>query len=69
MLVLSRKVGEEILIGDNVRVVIVDVVGDKVKVGVDAPADVEVDRKEVRLSKQSHPRNGGQSDAPQPQVP
>ena len=47
MLVLSRKVDEEILIGDNIRVVVIEVRGDKVRLGVAAPKDIPVHRKEV----------------------
>lgn len=47
MLVLSRKVGEEIVVGDGVRVVIVGISGRVVRIGVDAPKDVRVLRKEL----------------------
>lgn len=47
MLVLSRKKDESIVINDNVRVVVVDIVGDKVRLGVEAPRDVSVHRSEV----------------------
>ena len=47
MLVLSRRPGEEIIINGNIRVTVVSVKGDRVRVGIDAPADVPVDRAEV----------------------
>lgn len=47
MLVLTRKVDQSIIIGDNIRVVVVDVRGDQVKIGIDAPRDVMVHRHEV----------------------
>jgi len=47
MLVLSRKKGESVVIGDNVEFVILDVEGDTVKVGIRAPKDIEIFRKEV----------------------
>ena len=47
MLVLSRRVGEEIIINDNVRVTVVAVKGDRVRLGIVAPRDVTVDRSEV----------------------
>ena len=47
MLVLSRKKNESIVINDNIIVVVVDVRGDKVRLGVNAPSDVTVHRKEV----------------------
>ena len=47
MLVLSRQKDESIIIGDNVEIVIVDVRGEKVRLGITAPKDVTVHRKEV----------------------
>jgi len=47
MLVLSRKKNESIVIGDDIEVVIVDIRGDKVRLGIEAPAHVPVHRKEV----------------------
>jgi carbon storage regulator len=51
MLVLTRKVGEDIMIGDNIRVTITEIRGDKVRIGVEAPRDVQVDRQEVHQRK------------------
>ena len=47
MLVLSRQRDESIIIGDNVQVTIVDIRGDKVRLGIEAPAEISVHRKEV----------------------
>ncbi|NMB01614.1 MAG: carbon storage regulator CsrA [Firmicutes bacterium] len=47
MLVLTRKVDQSIMIGDHIRIVVVDVRGDQVKIGIDAPRDVMVHRHEV----------------------
>ena len=47
MLVLSRKVGERILIGDNVTVTVVRVSGGGVRLGIDAPAEMAVVREEL----------------------
>jgi carbon storage regulator len=47
MLVLSRKKNESIVIADNVIITIVEVRGDKVRLGIEAPKDVPVHRKEV----------------------
>lgn len=47
MLVLSRKTNESIMIGDNIEVKVVDVIGRTVKLGIEAPRDVAVHRKEV----------------------
>ena len=47
MLVLTRKVGQDIIIGDNIRITITQIKGDKVRIGIDAPPQVTVDRQEV----------------------
>ena len=47
MLVLSRQSDETIVIGDNIRVTIVEVRGDKVRIGIEAPRDVTVHRQEI----------------------
>jgi len=47
MLVLSRKKDEKIVIGDNISIMIVEIRGDKVRLGIDAPRDVSVHRREV----------------------
>jgi len=47
MLVLTRKIDQGIMIGDNVRVIVVDVRGDQVKLGIEAPRDVVVHREEI----------------------
>lgn len=47
MLVLSRKKNESIIIGDDVEIVIVDIKGDQVKIGIKAPRSVSVHRAEV----------------------
>jgi len=47
MLVLSRKRDERIMIGDEISLLVVDIRGDKVRLGIEAPSDVTVHRKEV----------------------
>ena len=47
MLVLSRQRDESIMIGDNIEITIVDIRGDKVRLGIAAPSEVPVHRKEV----------------------
>jgi carbon storage regulator len=48
MLVLSRKVGERILIGDDIRITVVRVSGGGVRIGVEAPAEKAVIREELK---------------------
>ena len=47
MLVLSRHKGEEIVISDDIKIVVVEIRGDKVRLGIEAPANVPVHRREV----------------------
>lgn len=51
MLVLSRRPGEEVIIAGNIRISIVAVKGDRVRVGISAPESVTVDRAEVHERK------------------
>lgn len=51
MLVLSRKLHQEIVIGDDIVITLVDIRGDKVRIGIQAPVDVPVDRREVHEAK------------------
>ena len=47
MLVLSRRVGERLIIGDNIVITVIDVRSDGVRIGIDAPKDVRINRAEV----------------------
>jgi carbon storage regulator len=47
MLILSRKVDERIMIGDQIEISVVDIRGDQVKIGIAAPTHIKVYRKEV----------------------
>lgn len=51
MLVLSRKIDEVIWVGRDVRIIVISVEGNRVRLGIDAPRDVPIDRDEVRQSK------------------
>ena len=50
MLVLSRKANQGIWIGDNIFITVLRIEGGRVKLGIEAPADVRVDRDEVRAA-------------------
>ena len=52
MLVLSRREDESILIGNNIRITVVRIEGGRIKIGIEAPKDVSVDRPEVREKKE-----------------
>ena len=47
MLVLSRKKDDVIVIGDDIRIMVIEIRGDKVRLGIDAPKDVTVHREEI----------------------
>lgn len=56
MLVLSRKPGEQIVVGDHIRVTILSVEGNRVRLGLQAPPDVSIVRHEITLP--GLPRDG-----------
>jgi carbon storage regulator len=56
MLVLSRKKNESIIINDHITVTVVEIRGDKVRLGIDAPKDVTVHRREVYEAIQNQSR-------------
>jgi len=57
MLVLSRKTGERVVIGKDIRVTVLEVRGDRVKLGFECPTEVPVHRKEIweRIARTSSP--------------
>jgi len=59
MLVLSRRLGETLTIGDNVRITILGISGNQVRVGISAPREIEVHREEVydRIQKDKEQEN------------
>ncbi len=64
MLVLSRQRDESIVIGENVVVTIVDIRGDKVRLGIQAPGEIPVHRQEVYEAIRRENRKGVASDVP-----
>ena len=59
MLVLSRKRNEQIVINDNIVVTVVDIRGDKVRLGIEAPTDIPVHRQEVHDAIQRNAKQEG----------
>jgi carbon storage regulator len=64
MLVLSRKVNQSIMVGDNVRVVVVAVDRDQVKLGIEAPREIAVHRSEIYEEIQRSNRSAAIAPAP-----
>jgi len=65
MLVLSRQRDQSIMIGDDIEITIVDVRGDKVRVGINAPKHISVHRKEVYEAIRRESEGNDQSDGSQ----
>ncbi|HOV63300.1 MAG TPA: carbon storage regulator CsrA [Spirochaetia bacterium] len=66
MLILTRKVNETIIIGDNIRVSLIEIRGDQVRIGVEAPKNIKVYREEVFSAIQEENRAAAQSDVKLP---
>lgn len=64
MLVLSRKINESIIIQDNIEVIILDIQGDQVKVGLKAPKNIKIYRKEIYEAIQQENIRAAQSKLP-----
>jgi carbon storage regulator len=71
MLILTRKTNEKVVIGDGIVVSVVEVRGDQVKLGIEAPRSVKVYRQEVYLAIQEENRRAADSalDLPDLQLP
>ena len=70
MLMLTRKVGEAIVLADNVRLTVVAIQGDKVRIGITAPEDITVDRLEIHGLKNAQRKERKQArDAPDEDLP
>lgn len=68
MLVLARKINESIMIGDAIEISIVEIKGDQVKLGINAPSSVKIFRKEVFQAIQEENKLAAQS-APADKLP
>ena len=60
MLILTRKMGESLVIGENITITVLGVKGNQTRLGVDAPRDVSVHREEIlnRIQADKHPEEG-----------
>ena len=60
MLVLSRKLGEKIFIGDDVEITVVDIDRGKIRLGITAPKDARIEREELRVARLKEEAEKGQ---------
>jgi carbon storage regulator len=63
MLALSRKLNESIIVGNDVEITILEVKGDQVKIGINAPKSIPIYRKEIYVQIQEANKEAAQSDA------
>ncbi len=68
MLVLTRKLGENIRIGDSVKITVLEVRSGQVKLGIEAPPEVKVHREEIyaRIQEENRRQQGPPSEDPRP---
>jgi carbon storage regulator len=66
MLILTRRVGETVMIGDDVTITVLGVKGNQVRVGINAPKSVAVHREEIyeRIKREQQPAHEESPDAP-----
>jgi carbon storage regulator len=47
MLILTRKIDESIIVGDNIKITVIEIQGDNVRIGIDAPRELSIHREEI----------------------
>lgn len=66
MLVLTRKLNESIIINDNIRVTVVGIRGNQIRLGIEAPGDVRIYREELVVAHRDSQQEPGRSPSPAP---
>lgn len=61
MLVLSRKIGEAIILNDDTKIVVIDIQGKQVKIGIDAPKETKIYREEIYKAIQAENQHAAKS--------
>ncbi|MGI6574700.1 MAG: carbon storage regulator CsrA [bacterium] len=64
MLILTRKINESIMIGDHIEIIVLEIQGDKVSLGLKAPQEVSIHRKEIYAAMEAENHRAAQSVAP-----
>lgn len=67
MLILTRRIGETLIIGDDVNITVLGVKGNQVRLGINAPKDVSVHREEIYLRIQQEKEGSEDSDNKEPE--
>lgn len=62
MLILTRKVGESIAIGDEIKITVVSTKGGQVRIGIDAPKTVAISRTELSVDSDAGEKNGAEGE-------
>ncbi len=60
MLALARKINQSIMIGNDIEVTLLEIKGDQIKIGINAPKNVPIYRKEIFVQIQQENKNAGQ---------
>ena len=66
MLILTRRISESIIVGDDVKITVLGVKGNQVRLGIDAPKDIAVHREEIYMRIQNEKTGGDSDSTPEP---